>query len=79
LAFACAIAVPVAAVEPGEKAMVENATAVDQALWVHPIKQISGSVKRCYYANCVVGIAVKSDEACPDPVPSTGRRSLPEK
>jgi hypothetical protein len=71
LALSCAVICPTAAVESDQKA-----TIVDQPARVCSLmsEQVFGLIRRCFYADCGLGIAVKSDESCPlNPNPATLR------
>jgi hypothetical protein len=71
LAFSCAIVGPTVALESDQKATIGDQPA---RMCLLAGEQVLGPARRCFYANCVLGITVKSEESCPlNPNPSTVR------
>ena len=71
LALSCAIVGPTAAAESDQKATIVGPPARVCSLTG---ELVLGSARRCFYADCFLGIDVKSDEACPlDPNPAPFR------
>jgi hypothetical protein len=62
LALSCAIVGPTAAAESDQKATIVGPPARVCSLTG---ELVLGMTRRCFYADCILGIDVKSDEACP--------------